>query len=152
MTIPNVTSGQPILETWGDAVADLLNAVAGAEQVAIGTTTSTSFSQTLGGSPGTNPAVTITTGTSVLIAVSAQITITVANYGFVGVDVSGATTIAASDVKAAGHGGVAGLESVDARMFFLSGLTPGSNTFTLTYKVNAGTGTFLNRSLFVRAL
>lgn len=119
----------------------------GASEPATGTTSSTSFTATLGGSPGTNPSVTLVTGTSVKISVTAQISAGV-NYGFVGVAVSGATTIAASTANAAGHGAVA-IEAVDSRTFILTGLTPGSNTFTLQYVMSAGTGTFLNRSLVV---
>ena len=66
-----------------------------------------------------------------------------------GLDVSGATTsnaTAAAAVRA--HSSTAGA-SVEASYAMYYTLTAGSNTFTLKYRVSAGTGTFSARRLIV---
>lgn len=101
------------------------------------------------------PAVTITTNTSVLISMSGVVfrSSGTGNTAYISVAVSGATTIAANDTNA-----VSGVEAVAvsnvslARTFILTGLTPGSNTFTLKYKVDGGNYSFLNRSLVITVL
>jgi hypothetical protein len=99
------------------------------------------------------PAVTLTTGTKALIIVSASISISTSNnYGFMSYEVSGATTIAASD-------GVAlfstfpdsngNLRASSASR--LSTLTAGSNTFTSKYRrIGSGIGAYFgNREIIV---
>ncbi len=65
---------------------------------------------------------------------------------FMSLAVTGASTMAATDARALillGNN----LQQSSAS-FVLSGLTPGSNTFTAQYKVaGSGTGTFSNRSM-----
>jgi hypothetical protein len=71
------------------------------------------------------------------------------NMGFA---VSGATTRVAADTQAlqfqrgGSQGPVSGQLSAT---FFVTGLNPGSTTFTAKYDVNAGTGTFANRTILV---
>lgn len=96
------------------------------------------------------PFVTIATGTNVLVMVS--VTAYRASAGFsayVGIDVSGATTIAAADVvSAASPGGSYGVLLV--RTYLITGLTPGSNTFALKYRCDGGgPWYFFNRSIAV---
>lgn len=110
------------------------------------TTTSTSYTDlaTVG------PAVTVTTGTSALVTVGAQIQNSTANFtAYMSWAVSGATTSAAVDARAAA---VANANLILAsRVFLMTGLTPGSNTFTAKYKVNgASTGTFVDRNILVQ--
>ena len=66
------------------------------------------------------------------------------------VDVTGASAIAAADIRALAHFGLtAGGEIQASHAVFYDDLTPGSNTFTLKYRVGGGTGTFSRRRLIV---
>lgn len=115
---------------------------------AASTTTSTSFTDLAAGA---NPNVTVTTGTTALVIVGCHMENSTADARcMVGYDISGATTLAASDDRAFGT------QSEDASdpnilhcAFWQSGLTAGSNTFTVKYRVTSGTGTFQNRRLAV---
>lgn len=110
------------------------------------TTTSTSYTDlsTVG------PAVTVVTGTSALVTVCAQIKNSGADVSYMGVAVSGASTVAAGDTRAAE---VVGTSTHTPSMTFkMTGLTAGSNTFTAKYRVVSGTGTFANRNITVQAL
>lgn len=122
-----------------------------------GTTTSTSYTATLGGTPGTNPSVTVVVGANglALIAYKSEGTVSgsPAGQGWrVAVAISGATTRAASDLESAGsiYLDTTGDIEVGDLTYLATGLTPGSTTFTLQYKVSgAATGTFSNRILSV---
>lgn len=116
---------------------------------ATGTLTSTSFTSTLSGSPGTNPSVTLTTGTSALIILSANITNS-SGYSIVSVAVSGATTVAASDDYSLAS--ALTTEQSQTTTLVLTGLTAGTNTFTINYRVTGGTGTIYRRSLVVQGI
>jgi hypothetical protein len=101
------------------------------------TTTSTSYVDlaTAG------PAVTVTTGTKVLVSVKASMANGAASTGqLMGVAVSGATTLAASDTYAAGYKYIAtvNFQPVFAATFLIEGLTAGSNTFTAKYRSATG--------------
>lgn len=103
----------------------------------------------------TGPAVTLTTGTSVFIWMSAiAYKTTVSNSCWISPAVSGASSIAASDANAVQTSSYNGLTPAlpMARILLLSGLTAGSNTFTLKYRVDGGTFNFFNRSIAVLAL
>ena len=82
------------------------------------------------------PAVTLTTGTKVLIIVSSQIYGTGANqYGLMGFAISGATTRAASDSTAVGFAGSdAYADEQSASRASRITVTAGSNTFTAKYR------------------
>ncbi len=117
-----------------------------------GTTTSTSFTATLSGSPGTNPSVTLVTGTTALVMVKSTVANdTSLNGAYAGVAVSGATTLAASVddcVYMAVQSGSYYMQATST--YVLGGLTAGSNTFTMQYRVGGGgTGTFGSRQLTV---
>lgn len=122
----------------------------GAQTNNAGSTTSASFTGTLSGSPGTNPAVTLTTGTTALISVSALLYGSTAGNCFMGVAVSGASTVAASTPLTAYNGASGGITS--GRSFILTGLTAGSNTFTLNYQGGAFTANFQDRGLIVQGI
>lgn len=67
-----------------------------------------------------------------------------------GVDVSGNTTIAASDVTSVYFTFPALAANVFmGKTYIISGLTSGSNVFKLKYRVVSGTGTFSNRNISV---
>ena len=92
-------------------------------------TTSTSYANL-----SSSVAVTLTTGTKALVIVRAQInTNSGGRHGLVSYAVSGATTIAASDDFCYSSGGISstlnGASGTTARI--VSGLTAGSNTFTV---------------------
>jgi hypothetical protein len=109
------------------------------------TTTSTSYVTTLT-SDATAVSVTLVTGTTALVTMSAQCFNSAGgNNSFVSVSVSGATTVAAADASSATatHGGTNYGQSLN-RSLVISGLTAGTNTFTLNYRTNAGTSTFSN--------
>jgi len=101
------------------------------------------------------PAVTLTTGATVLVTISC--TLSNNNNGpqsYMSQAISGATTVAASDVNAVRfNGGVwaSGFGSF-SKTFKVTGLTPGSNTFTAKYRVSSDTGTFLDRTITVVVL
>lgn len=101
------------------------------------------------------PSVTITTtGTTAIvwIGVGTVYNTVASNTGFISVAVSGASTVAASDANSAvvvALGTTAPLTG--ARVVFLTGLTPGSNTFTLKYRVDGSTFHFDRRGIAVFA-
>lgn len=106
------------------------------------TTTSTSYAAL-----STATSVTVTTGTSALVMVSAIVECTGGNPIYVSYAVSGATTSAASDAKA-GFSNLTSDETVAfARMH--TGLTAGSNTFALQFRVAGGTGQANYRRIIV---
>jgi hypothetical protein len=98
-------------------------------------------------SAGTDPTVTLTTGTKALVIVEAMINCQ-GNFNFLSYDVSGATTIAAADSEAS---------MVGATNAYILGsfakivtLTAGSNTFTMKYKCNvSASGSYEFRKLIV---
>lgn len=114
------------------------------------TTTSTSYTNlaTIG------PRITVNTGTRALVFLSALTYHSVANGdSLMGVVVSGATTIAASDeysLAVTQSSGFANQAFQLSTGFVVTGLNPGNNTFTAQYKiVVAGTGTWGRRKISV---
>ena len=95
--------------------------------------------------------VTLTTGTKALVLITAKMGNTNSgNSTRVAYAVSGATTIAASDDANLYEGGAIsnGYYTLSSS-FYESGLTAGSNTFTLKFKVGGGTGNYEDRQLTV---
>ena len=99
------------------------------------------------------PSVTLTLiGTVAVIWMSAHAYWSGVTYtGHVSVEVSGASSVAASHVHSASRSSYAGNHTLPlARVLVLTGLTPGVNTFTLKYHNDGGgTWTFFNRSIAV---
>lgn len=106
----------------------------GARTDAFGATTSTSFTTSLSGSPGTNPSVTLRTGTTVILEYSSQHTSATSNV-ILSFSVSGATTAAAQDAWGVGFNGLNG------RSYCFGIINAGVNTFTLNYRVVNGGST-----------
>ena len=101
-----------------------------------GTTDETSYVTTLTGD-GTAISVTLVTGTTVRIDTSAVYD---ADQGgppsaYLSFSVSGATTVAASNANSSYTQQLADDTRTTARSLILTGLTAGTNTFTLNYKV-----------------
>lgn len=120
----------------------------GAREPSGGTTTSTSYTTTLGA--GTNPTVTLVTGTSALVSIGALIYNSGANETSMSVSVSGAATVAALDDYKIANGFTTGIAI--GRTFVMSGLTAGTNTFALSHKAAAGTGNYIYRTLGVQGI
>jgi len=98
-------------------------------------------------SSGTDPSVTLTTGTKVLIMVSARIQC-VGNYNFCGFEISGATTLAGNDAYSANVGGVSAY--IQSSYIAVHTVNAGSNTFTMKYRCNtSASGNYQYRSLTV---
>lgn len=136
------------------AVTQAVTAVGGAEVLTNQTTTSTSYTDlTTAG-----PAVTITTGTSVIVFITADLGDPSNTAGLIRASfaVSGATTRAASDnealIAAGGAISTADPFGTYSRAVVITGLTAGSNVFTMKYKVSTGTASFQNRNIVIVAL
>lgn len=148
-TAPAVTfSASPGHIVGNEAVNDLVyrlvvnNAVATAQ-----TTTSTTYTDltTVG------PARSVSTGTSALVCWSARVrNATVGGISYVGLTISGATSSAAADALALQFEAATSNQIMRAGVAQIYlGLTGGSNTFTMQYRVSAGTGEFAQRNLSV---
>jgi hypothetical protein len=110
------------------------------------TTTSTSYAALA-----TAQAVTLTTGTKVLVIISAKTEQLASNPRSISYSISGATTIAASDTWAIVSGTDQAGESQQLSCSYVSyqTVTAGSNTFTMLFKTTGGTATFSNRQITV---
>jgi hypothetical protein len=136
-------SGTYLTQALGLAKANITSAEVDADQ----STASTSFTDlaTVG------PAVTATTGTRALLLWMAAVRNSAApSRALVGVAISGATTTAASDLGAA-HAliGTASAEQTIVGARVVTGLTAGSNTFTLKYRTTSGALNVQYRRLIV---
>ncbi len=101
---------------------------------------------------GTAQSVTLTTGTKVMVIVSSGNTSGTVGFGaYASYAVSGATTIAVSDVWATGMDEIARSTATDQQSYVsYQTVTAGSNTFTLQFRaVGGGTAYFKNRQLTV---
>lgn len=152
-TVHNPAAGAVAPAAWGDAVRDndqdLDARTTGTTAVVetSETTTSTTYANLATSGPG----VTVTTGTVAFVLISAYVENSAAgNFSIVGVDVAGASSIVATDTRALRFkAGAAGQAASMTFGFLITNLTPGSNSFTLRYRVTAGTGTFANRVITV---
>lgn len=99
------------------------------------------------------PVATVTVGASgkAVVFLSADVYSSVSgNYIFAGVAVSGATTRAANYADAIYvKSTAAGMEQSGSVMLVLTGLTPGVNTFTMKYRTDNNSATYLNRRILV---
>lgn len=113
----------------------------------VDTTTSTSFTDLASA----GPALTVTSGSKALIAIHCRLVNNTAGaISSAGWAVSGATTLAASDDLAVAEEASAASDNAwQSGVWLFTGLNAGSNTFTMKYKVSAGTGSFGARSLSI---
>ena len=114
-----------------------------------GTRTSSSYGNLTSG--GAGPTVTVSTSVNALTMVNVRMENSGNNACWCSFAISGATTDASIDQRAA----MAQAGSGDANRFGVSSfnaVTAGSNTFQNEYRVTAGTGTFQDRRLVVMAL
>lgn len=109
-------------------------------------TSSTTYAN-LSNSPG--PEVTVETGNSAIVILGAfmeHLSLTSA-YNRMSFDVSGATTISASDRYSLAS--QSEFSMVASYSTMLTDLSPGMNTFTAKYRVTSATGNFANRRMIV---
>ena len=114
---------------------------------ALETTTSTTYTNLT--TPG--PTVTVTTGVAAIVILGAHMFNSAGtNTGNMSFTISGASTVAASDVRALRFRSSAAGDDIDAtKVIYFTGLTAGSNVFTAQYRCSAGTETFENRRIDV---
>lgn len=101
------------------------------------------------------PSVTLVTGTTALILFGAMThnTNSAGFTAYISVAVSGASTIAAADSFAAQAPGIVqNLRDFNGVARKMTGLTAGSNTFTLKYRVDGANFSFQQRYIVVVAL
>lgn len=127
----------------------------GAFTAAGGTYSSTIYGPTLSGSPGTNPSITIKTGATALVTITADISVSATMTVGVDVAISGATTRLAGVTSGqalnwAKSSDVGLLQTVN-HSFIVDGLSNGVNIFTLNYSSN-NTATITKRRITVKGL
>ncbi|MFF3867345.1 hypothetical protein [Micromonospora sp. NPDC001898] len=142
------TAGRLIVTTGLGAVAE--RAVDSDALATSQTTGSTGYTDLA--TPG--PSVTVTTGTTAILLWSALISNSTVNAKtYVDYAISGATTRAPQDASSLRNtSATASAEIRAGQVMFETNMTPGSNTFTLKYRTNGGTGSFGDRRLTVIAL
>jgi hypothetical protein len=125
----------------------------GAYSNTLATTASTTYVNTLTGDA-TAISVTLQTGTTALLKLSAVATnATVGAAAWMSFAVSGATTVAAADAQGIGINVPAASYSCTlSRTFVYTGLTAGTNTFTLNYRTSSGTASFTSRNLVAQGV
>jgi len=152
-TVPAATGATTLLPTGVKTVYNgsvwVCVTEVGARSETSGTTTSTSYVTTLTGD-GTAISVTLVTGTSVYISHGANAFMTTSGGASNTVSVSGATTLAAADTFRFIVEGTN--QQTAGGSYVLNLATAGTNTFTLNYKVNANTGTYIRRWLTVKGI
>jgi hypothetical protein len=121
---------------------------------ATNTSTSSSSYVTTLTNDSTAISVTLLTGTTALITLGVEYAFGSAAEAYTSFSVSGATTISASDAN-----GMFQTANVNyfysgqsTKTFIFSGLTAGVNTFTLNYRVTAGTQFFRRRNIIVKGV
>ena len=118
------------------------------------TTTTASFADpSTAGS--TNPTVTLVTGTSAIVDINSTLyNSSTTAYTYVSFAVSGATTLAGSEANSYYYSPVSAqpADQHTGRRLIITGLTAGTNTFTMKYKVSAGTGQYNRRTLIVQGI
>lgn len=113
---------------------------------AAGVVSSTSYVLVTGG-----PTLTVTTGPVALVFIACVLSNdTTGSNSYATYQIGGATSIAASDSWLLGQS-VSGANRTlgCSRVKLHTGLTPGSNSFTMYYRVSGGNGTFQDRQLGV---
>ena len=138
--------------TLNNANKAALNTLVNGAATATVATSETTVSTTYADLATTTDSVTVTIGNSgmALVLLQANGTSTASNYSYTGFAISGATTRAADDAVALQYSvWSSGIQTQAGAPFLVTGLTAGSTTFKMKYRVAGGTGTFLNRRISV---
>ena len=112
------------------------------------TTSSTSYISTMD-SGTSGPSLSITTGVAAVVLLSGALSNSTTLSSRMAYDISGATTRAGADNRGIAVFGVASNGANIGIAVLEQGLTPGTNTFTATYRVAGGVGTFNSRRIQV---
>lgn len=116
------------------------------------TTTSTTYVTTLTGDS-TAMSVTLVTGTTALVMFGVAAYPAANASARASIAVSGATTLAASDdYSVVNDNAATQLQAAVTSTQILTGLTAGTNTFTLSYRTNTGTCNYIQRWLVVKGI
>lgn len=138
------TAGSLFISTTDNAIAE--GKVSGASVSTSQTTGSTSFTNlTTAG-----PSVTVTTRQYAIVIFSLLLRNDGTDFASANFYVSGATNLTHDPLSELTVWGANSHRTTS--IAWMTTLVPGSNTFTLQYKVSAGTGTFSNRRLLVMCL
>ena len=102
----------------------------------------------------TGPVVTVTTGGRALVWINTQLTnsSTVSSFASYSVTTAGVSTFDPADFSALIYDPPYAGGSIRAGMCDFRGVTAGSSTFTMKYRVTSNTGTFWRRRMHVMAL
>ena len=122
----------------------------GARSSTDGGRTVATYANTLTGDA-TPVSVTLTTGTSALVSLTMWTACGAGVFTFMSFAVSGATTLAASDDNGMRVDGNTGMVT-SGSTYAITGLTAGSNTFTLNYKADTAGATWYERRLVVQGI
>lgn len=97
------------------------------------------------------PGVSVLSGSTALVLITAGVSTDTNNSSaFVGYEISGATSRVAADAEALELDGVTAANTIrNTAASLATGLTPGTNTFTLKYRAGSNTATFANRQIIV---
>jgi hypothetical protein len=110
------------------------------------TTASTAYTSALASTNG--PAVgPLATGANALVHLRMDAVNSGAGASLGSFAVSGASTIAAADARSIGPDGTSKQRA--GALMMMTTLTPGNNTFTMSFRVTSGTGSFANREMGV---
>jgi hypothetical protein len=101
----------------------------------------------------TTNSVTLVTGTTAIVTMTLGVSLGGANSGtYLSATVSGATTLPSSDANSVWNMATSGFPVVNGTLIF-TGLTVGTNTFTLTSKGSSSlSATYTRRQIFVRGI
>lgn len=154
----NLNQTAPALATTTSSYFATVAANQIAERIAaqaIVSTTETTTSTAYGNLTTVGPQVTVTSGTSALVVLYADVSSnTAGTVAYTSYTVTGASSISAADSRALAYatGSTAAATFLMASYVHLeNGLSAGSNTFTMVYRMGSGggTGTWSNRCLTV---
>lgn len=139
------TAGGLFVATGTNAIAERI------PQTAFQTASETYSSTSYGNLATVGPSVTVTSGSRAMVILSGFMSNnTGGGNSFMAADVSGATTIAAQDATALRAESSAANDNYQmSYVYYEEGLTPGSNVFTVKYRVTTGTTTFDDRRITV---
>lgn len=98
------------------------------------------------------PSVTLDTGTGAEVTIASYVSNSGGNHSYTSFAISGATTLGASDTRAFTFPTTLALAFRSGLTIPVTGLTPGTNTFTMKYRVGANTGTWSDRTIHVKAV
>lgn len=116
-------------------------------------TSETSVSTTYDNLTTTGPSVTATSGPRTFVSFGCTLSNNTVNaQSFMGVDISGAATVAAQDALCVRNTSATANAAIAASFATTLSLTAGSSTYTAKYRVSANTGTFSSRRISIMPL